>query len=241
MKSPLSVDLFNGKRRFSPTSSDCNAPFNCVQGRWAEASKLRLDQGRVSSTTVNSDPLFLHLESHPSARCVRSTLLQRARAMGIIESIFGQGSELTIWQMSARAAIVFSIALLLIRVSGRRSFGLHSPFDSCTTVLLGAILSRAVSGASPFVPTLAAATMLVVMHRLAGIAAQRWRWFDWIASGNEIVLVQQGHTDDRAMRKALVTDRDLQEAIRKKTGHEDVGRIERAVLERNGEITVVPE
>ena len=156
-----------------------------------------------------------------------------------METLFGTDTDLDVVQISVRAAAIFIVALALIRLSGRRSFGLHSPFDSCTTVLLGAILSRAVTGASPFFPTLAAATMLVVMHRLAGIAGQRWRWFDRVVSGTEIVLVRDGQKDERALRKALVTEKDLEEAIRKKTGTEELSQVKRAVLERNGEITVI--
>ena len=159
--------------------------------------------------------------------------------MDFIETLFGADTDLNLVQMSVRAATIFIVALALIRLSGRRSFGLHSPFDSCTTVLLGAILSRAVTGASPFLPTLAAATILVVMHRLAGIASQRWRWFDRVVSGTEIVLVCDGQRDERALRKALVTEKDLEEAIRKKTGTEELYQVKRAVLERNGEIIVI--
>ena len=159
--------------------------------------------------------------------------------MNLIETLFGADTDLNLVQMSVRAATIFIVALALIRLSARRSFGLHSPFDSCTTVLLGAILSRAVTGTSPFFPTLAAATMLVVMHRLAGIASQRWRWFDLFVGGKEIVLVRDGQKDERALRKALVTEMDLEEAIRKKTGTEELSQVRRAVLERNGEITVI--
>jgi hypothetical protein len=48
--------------------------------------------------------------------------------MGIIETLFGGGSELTPWQMSLRAAAVFVLALALIRVSGTRSFGQRRPY-----------------------------------------------------------------------------------------------------------------
>ena len=70
--------------------------------------------------------------------------------MDLIATIFGEGSELTNWQMAARAVVIFFTTLLLIRVSGRRSFGQRTPFDAATTVLLGAVLSRGVVGASPF-------------------------------------------------------------------------------------------
>jgi uncharacterized membrane protein YcaP (DUF421 family) len=157
----------------------------------------------------------------------------------LIELIFGEGSDLAFWQMAARACVVFVIALVLVRISGRRSFGQHSPFDACTTVLVGAVLSRAVVGASPFWSTMCAASAIVLMHRLAGQASVRWPQFEALISGHERHLVRNGKTDAKQMRRALITKSDLEEAVRKKTGTSEVSAIEGAVLERNGDITVI--
>lgn len=157
----------------------------------------------------------------------------------LLSMLFGEGAELTVWQMAARALAIFLIALALIRISGRRSFGQRSPFDACTTVLLGAILSRAVVGASPFFSVVAAATTLVVMHRLIALANLRWPAFERIVNGTERELVHHGRRDPQAMRAALISEKDLEEAVRKKLGNAQLGEIERAVLERDGEITVV--
>lgn len=157
----------------------------------------------------------------------------------LIEFVFGEGSDLTYWQMAARAATVFVIALVLVRISGRRSFGQHSPFDACTTVLVGAILSRAVVGANPFWSTVCAATAIVLMHRLTGQASVRWPKFEALISGHEIHLVRKGKPDAGQMRRALITDNDLKEAVRKKIGTSDISAVEGAVLERNGDITVI--
>jgi len=86
--------------------------------------------------------------------------------MDAIYLLFGQGRDLDPLQMSLRAVLVFLIALVLIRVSGRRSFGQRSPFDSVVVILLGATLSRAIVGASPFVATVLASLVIVVCHRL---------------------------------------------------------------------------
>src|ERR1035437_8466696 len=104
-------------------------------------------------------------------------------AMGMTETLFGGGSDLSPLQMSLRAVAVFVLALALIRASGRRSFGQHRPFDACATVLLGAVLSRAVVGASPFWATMAAGTTLVLLHRAVGLASVRWAWFETLVSG----------------------------------------------------------
>ena len=47
----------------------------------------------------------------------------------VIFTLFGDGRNLDPLQMGLRAVIVFVITLVLIRISGRRSFGQRSPFD----------------------------------------------------------------------------------------------------------------
>jgi uncharacterized membrane protein YcaP (DUF421 family) len=160
--------------------------------------------------------------------------------MRFLMLFFGEGPDLNTWQMCARAVLVFFITLVFIRISGRRSFGLHSPFDSCTTVLLGAILSRAVIGASPFLGTVGAAAVLVVLHRLIALASVHWGWFEKSVSGEEVLLVRSGRVDEDALKKALITHKDLDEAVRRKNGDEDLAKVEKVILERNGDLTVVP-
>jgi len=157
----------------------------------------------------------------------------------IFEWLFGTGPDLEVWQMVARAAAVFFVALVLIRASGRRSFGQHSPFDACITVLLGAVLSRAVVGASPFWSTIAAGAALVIAHRMVALGSARWAAFEDVVSGCEITLVRDGHLDRAAMRKALVSRQNLEAAIRQKLGDAELSSVRLALLERDGKITVV--
>jgi len=161
------------------------------------------------------------------------------QAARFTEWLFGRGPELEPWQMAARAGAVFFIALMLIRASGRGSFGQHSPFDACVTVLLGAVLSRAVVGASPFWSTMAAGAALVVVHRAVALGSSRWLRFDDLVNGREIVLVEDGVVDEEAMRSALVSSSNLAEAVRQQLGDAQIEAVARAVLERDGKLTVV--
>jgi uncharacterized membrane protein YcaP (DUF421 family) len=155
----------------------------------------------------------------------------------IFIALFGEGRDLGPLQMSLRGAVVFLLTLAMIRIAGRRSVGQHRAFDACTTVLLGSVTSRAVVGVSPFWPTMCAAAAIVVLHRLVAVASQRWPWFESLVSGDKRELVRDGRRDEDGMRKGLVTARDLDEAVREKTGDE-TSPIDRAVLERDGSITV---
>ncbi len=154
--------------------------------------------------------------------------------------LFGEGEHLDALQMTLRAAAAFGLTLAMIRVSGRRSIGQHRAFDFCIAVLLGSVLSRAVVGASPFWPTMCAGAALVVLHRAVATASLHWPWFESLVSGDKRELVQAGRRDQREMDRALITARDLDEAVRKKTGDESTP-IDRAVLERDGRITVKVE
>ena len=107
-------------------------------------------------------------------------------------TLFGDGPDLTPLQMSARALAVFVVALLLLRLAGRRALGQRSPFDVCIIVLLGAVLSRAVVGASPFLATISAAAVLVVLHRLVAWWGVRSPMFERLVTGHERVLIDRG-------------------------------------------------
>ncbi len=159
--------------------------------------------------------------------------------MHVLQVLFGDGPDLDALQMALRAVAAFALTLAMIRVSGRRSFGQQRPFDACTTVLLGSVLSRAVVGASAFWPTMAAGAAIVLMHRLVALASLRWPRFEAMISGDKRELVHDGRRDDAEMGRGLITGRDLDEAIRRKTGDE-AAPIRRAVLERDGHITVQP-
>jgi len=159
--------------------------------------------------------------------------------MDAILWLFGQGQDLTWWQMAARGTALFFIALVLIRISGRRSFGQGTAFDAVLTVMLGAVLSRAVVGASPFWPTVCAGLALAVVHRLVALASCLWPAFDRLVSGVNRELLRDGRADRSALRKGLITDCDLTDAIRQKTGRDDWAGVHRAVLERDGRVTVV--
>src|SRR5690242_20328750 len=105
--------------------------------------------------------------------------------MDLISQLFGEGKELTALQMSMRGIVIFVIALLLIRISGRRSFGLSAPFDNIITILLGAVLSRAVVGASPFWPVVVCCLVIVLLHRLLGLLVSKSERFASLIEGNK--------------------------------------------------------
>ena len=147
---------------------------------------------------------------------------------------------MAILELFARAIGGFIIALVLIRIAGRRSVGLKAPFDSCLVVLLGAILSRGVVGASPFFYTVALCLIIALLHRLIAWLSIRYAGFERWIDGVERPLIVNGVIDERNMRLGLITHRDLAEAVRRSIGMQPIDAVALALLERDGRITVIP-
>lgn len=159
--------------------------------------------------------------------------------MNAVISLFGEGKNLDALQMGMRALVVFFIALVLIRLSGRRSFGQRAPFDYVVVILLGATLSRAVVGASPFFATVIASLVIAILHRLLAWTCMYSRSLERLVVGVEREVFREGQFDKREMAAALITETDVQESVRQTLGSRTMSNVVAAILERNGEVSII--
>ncbi len=167
------------------------------------------------------------------------TMLLKPCTMNWLLILFGEGKDLDTLQITDRAITVFLISLALIRISGRRSFGMRTPLDNIIVILLGATLSRAIVGASPFLPVVVASCSLVILHRLFGWGIAHSKAFSRIVEGNKILLFKDGHVITENMDKALVCEEDVMQGVRKTALTEDINKIDKVYIERTGEISAI--
>lgn len=154
-------------------------------------------------------------------------------AMGLDEP------DLGIRHMMIRAMVVFCIALLIVRIGEKRFLSKNTAFDVILGVMLGSVTSRAITGQSPFVPTLCAAFVLVTMHCLLSQIALQWSPFGTLIKGRTRILVRNGEVDWNAMRRSNLSEDDLLSALRRQAKLTDWKGVKEARLERNGEISVI--
>ncbi len=159
--------------------------------------------------------------------------------MHIIHLIFGQGDELGILQMCARAFVLYFVTILLLRISGTRTFGKNSAFDNIVAIMLGAVLSRALVGASPFIPTIGACLVLVIMHRVLAMLSIYIKGLGRIIKGHETVLYKDGKILNENLKNSLLTDGDLMESVRLNANLNSLDKVEQIVMERSGQLSVV--
>jgi uncharacterized membrane protein YcaP (DUF421 family) len=167
------------------------------------------------------------------------TLSGKCSAMKLIIEVFGQGKDLTILQMSCRGIVVFMITLLLIRISGRRSFGMRTPLDNIIVITLGALLSRAIVGASSFFPVIVCSLVIVCMHRAFGWAMAHNKRFAELVEGKKMLLFEDGQFVKKNLDDALVCKEDVMRDVRKRALTENLERIDKIYFENTGEISPV--
>jgi uncharacterized membrane protein YcaP (DUF421 family) len=158
----------------------------------------------------------------------------------LVDTLFGTGPlTITWWQMVLRAIVIFLYLLFLLRAGVRRMSGRFSAYDIVVAVLIGSVLSRALTGSSAFGPTLAAAGVLVVLHWLVARLTFERGVLGWLFKGREELLVRDGVPQRDAMQRTAITDADLLEALRSGAGTDDLSQVRLAYLERSGQISFV--
>jgi uncharacterized membrane protein YcaP (DUF421 family) len=156
-----------------------------------------------------------------------------------IKIIFGEGSDLNCLQMSSRAVVTFFVALVQIRIAGIRTFGKRSAFDNVILILLGSVLSRAVVGASPYIPTVVGCFAFVLVHWvLAWLSLYNDTIGRWV-KGKKESLYADGKFNATNMRRSRISNKDIEESLRLQTSQESFEEVKEIILERSGNISVI--
>jgi len=159
--------------------------------------------------------------------------------MQTINELFGQNQDLDVVQMGIRAIVIFFIALVLIRFTGMRVFGIETAFDTCIIIMLGAVLTRAIVGASPFIPTIVASLALVTVHKIIAIISVKNQMISHLVKGIPYSLYKEGKLNDKNLRKCLVSFGDIMEEVRLKLNQNSLDDVDEIFMERTGKISVI--
>jgi uncharacterized membrane protein YcaP (DUF421 family) len=150
-----------------------------------------------------------------------------------------QPTELEFAQIAWRGLVVFCVAILLARLGARRFLAHNAGFDIMVAIMLGSILSRAITGQSPFFPTLGVSALLVGLHHVLSTLTFHFHWLSQLIKGRPRVLVRDGVLDRDQMCRSKITADDLEENMRLHGNTRKTSEVAEARLERNGSVSVV--
>ncbi len=152
-----------------------------------------------------------------------------------------QPKELGYLQVCLRALIVFIAALIIVRIADKRFLAKMAALDVILGFMLGSMLARAINGSATLFPSLVAGLLLALLHRLLATLAYRSEKVGKLIKGEADVLVERGLVHQQKLRAHKISEKDLYEELRLNGKTEDLQHVSRAVIERNGKISVVTE
>jgi uncharacterized membrane protein YcaP (DUF421 family) len=162
--------------------------------------------------------------------------------MEMLTQCFGGDSPeqpLALGQVAARAAVVYLLGLLLVRVGKSRFHGRPSAIDVVLGFVLGSLLSRGITGSASLSGTFVASAVLVAVHWVATAAACRSHWIGNLVKGHAKLVVENGRMIPGAMLDSHISEHDIHEAMRLAANIDDLSQVKAAYKERSGLISVV--
>jgi uncharacterized membrane protein YcaP (DUF421 family) len=140
-----------------------------------------------------------------------------------------------------RGAAVYVVLLVVFRIAGKRSLAEVTTFDFVLLLILSECVQNALVGQDYSLTTglLAVFTLVaidVIFSHVKGRSPRIERWLD----GLPVVIVEEGRPFHERMKRLGVDEDDVLEAAHVQRG---LGRMEEigfAILERSGEIAVIP-
>jgi uncharacterized membrane protein YcaP (DUF421 family) len=139
-----------------------------------------------------------------------------------------------------RALAIYGVLLLLFRITGKRSLGQITTFDFILLLIISEAIQNGMVGSSYSITNaLVLVATLVGVDIALSLLKRRSPRLEKYLDGTPLVIVDHGRALRDRMYKARVDETEVLSAARHE-GLERMEQIKYAVLERNGEISIIP-
>lgn len=161
--------------------------------------------------------------------------------LDIMTAIWDGSEQFPLFGFAVRAAIAYLVLIVLIKILGQRSVSSLQPTDFLYAIVIGDVIGEPLtSGEDSFKGPLLAAFTLTAIHLGLTFTTLKWSKFRRITDDEPIFLIKDGKILRKQMKKTKVTLDMLLMELRLR-GYPDVSEVDMAILEANGEISVIPK
>ena len=141
-----------------------------------------------------------------------------------------------------RVFAVYAFLVLVFRLSGKRTLSEASTFDLLMLLIISETTQQAmVDDDHSITHAFLLILTLVSIDVSLSLLKQRSKPIEKVLDDVPLIILENGQPIRERMNKERVDDADVLEAAREKHGVERLEQIKYAVLERNGQITIVPQ
>jgi len=138
-----------------------------------------------------------------------------------------------------RAVGMYFMAMIMIRLLGKRALGELGPFDFVVMTGVGhTVVSIALDKSIPYYEGIIILATLAVLEYLMGFAALKSARLSDLITGKPVVLIDNGFILKENLKREKFNLDDLFQELRKK-GIRDINQVEKGILESCGGFSVI--
>jgi uncharacterized membrane protein YcaP (DUF421 family) len=138
-----------------------------------------------------------------------------------------------------RAIAGYCFLILMVRIVGRRPGKQMTPFEFVLIFFIGGVtLTPMVGDDRSLTNALCIIATIALTHTFVAWGKHRWPSFGRIVDGTPLVLIEKEKRHSETMNKMAVQDEDVM-AMARDNGLKRLDQLDYAVLERNGEISII--
>jgi uncharacterized membrane protein YcaP (DUF421 family) len=139
-----------------------------------------------------------------------------------------------------RAIFGYCFLILMVRIAGRRPGKQITPFEFVLIFFMGGVTLTAMVGDDRSLTNALIQIATIGLTHFALIHAKlRWPAFGRIVDGTPLVILEKGQWKLEAMKGMRLQEEDIM-AMARDQGLKTLRDVDYAILERNGEIVVIP-
>jgi uncharacterized membrane protein YcaP (DUF421 family) len=140
-----------------------------------------------------------------------------------------------------RGLIVYVFLLVVFRIAGKRTLSEATAFDLVLLLIISETTQQAMVDNDHSMTNGAILVLTLVAADIGLSLAKQWLpWLDPVIDGTAVILMRDGQVLKDRLNRERVDTHDILEAARLQRGLESLDQIKLAVLERGGDISVVP-
>jgi len=142
-------------------------------------------------------------------------------------------------EASVRAILFYVFLVFVVRIVGRRPGKQITPFEFVLVFFMGGLALTAMVGdeaslTNAFIQILT----IALAHFLIAVARTKSSWLARLLDGTPLILLENGRWRSRTLSKMRLQDDDVMAQARDQ-GIATLDKIDIAILERNGQISII--
>ncbi|MAQ75045.1 MAG: DUF421 domain-containing protein [Aquimarina sp.] len=134
---------------------------------------------------------------------------------------------------------IFTIVIIITRISGLRTFAKMSSFDFASTIAVGSILATIVlNPGQSIVKGSVALAGIIFFQSLFSYGKRNWDWFTNLFTNKPMLLMRDGNFIEDNLKRTNVGKKDVYAKLRE-ANVKDMNEVFAVVLESTGDISVI--